>query len=87
MSDAQVTPILKSEKNAMSQEENQKGIENHKLAAKHLQQSAEHHTEAAMHHEAGNHEKASESTVKAHGHQSLANEAQKADMKQHALKS
>jgi hypothetical protein len=76
MSDAQVTPILKSEKNAMSQEENQKGIENHKLAAKHLQQSAEHHTEAA-----------SESTVKAHGHQSLANEAQKADMKQHALKS
>ncbi|MGP8215241.1 MAG: hypothetical protein ACLQQ4_06740 [Bacteroidia bacterium] len=65
----------------------QKGIENHKKAAKHLEEAAKHHKEAAKHHEAGSHEKACESTVKAHGHTCLASEAQRDVLKQHALKS
>lgn len=62
----------------------QKGVENHKLAASHFEAAAKHHHEAAKHHENGHHEKAAESTVKAHGHSSLANDAQKEDVKHHA---
>jgi hypothetical protein len=68
----------------LSPAENKKGIENHKKAAKHHEEAAKYHHEAAKHHEDGNHEKACESTVKALGHHSCANEAQKADVKNHA---
>jgi hypothetical protein len=61
-----------------------KGIEYHKTAAKHHEEAAKHHLDAAKHHEAGNHEKASSSTVKANGHHTLAHEAQKEDSKYHA---
>ena len=42
---------------------------------------------AADHHEDGNHEEAAKSTVIAQGHVALANEAQKEDAKNHAIKS
>lgn len=58
--------------------ENQKGIENHKRAASHLQ-------EAAKHHENGDEEKAAHSTLKAQGYHSLATEAQREDVRHHAL--
>ena len=78
------TPIKSEDSNGHSSE-NQKGIENHKIAAHHHEQAAKHHHEAAKQHETGNHEKASESTIKAHGHNSLANDAQREDLKHHAL--
>ena len=65
--------------------ENQKGIDNHKTAALHHNEAAKYHIEAANHHEAGNHAKAAESTIKAHGHHSLASDHQREDAKQHAL--
>ena len=61
-------------------------IENHKKIAAHLETAAKHHQDAAKHHEAENHEKAALSTVKAQGHLLLANEAQKEDVKNHAVK-
>jgi hypothetical protein len=61
-------------------------VENHKTAAAHFTEAAKHHTEAAKQHEAGNDEKASHSTVKANGHQSIAREAQKEVSKKHAMK-
>ena len=64
----------------------QKGIENHKKAASHFEAAAKNHVEAAKHHENGQHEKAAESTVKAHGHSCLAIEAQKEDVKHHTEK-
>ena len=65
--------------------ETKKGIENHIQAAKHLEEASKFHLEAAKHHEAGNHEKAAASTIKAQGHTCLANENQKEDAKHHAL--
>ena len=62
----------------------QKGIENHKKTATHLEEAAKHHKDAAKHHEAGNHEKAALSTVKAQGHFAHAQELQKENAKQHA---
>jgi hypothetical protein len=41
--------------------------------------------EAAKQFEAGNHDKAAESKVAAHGHQNLANEAQKEDSKNNTV--
>jgi hypothetical protein len=58
--------------------------EHHLQAAKHHEEAAKHHHEAAKHHEAGNHEKACECTVKAHGHSAMAQEHQTEDVKQHA---
>lgn len=63
----------------------QKTIENHKKAAKHHEEAAKHHHEAAKHREAGNHEKANTSTLKAHGHHAIAGSAQRSNLKQHAL--
>ena len=80
-----VTPIKKEQSNDATAE-NQKGIENHKKAATHFEAAAKNHRDAAKHHEDGNHEKACESTLKAHGHQCLANEFQKEDAKYHAMK-
>ncbi len=79
------TPIKKQ--SPVTAEDNKKGIENHKKAASHFEAAAQHHQDAAKHHEAGNHEKASESTIKAHGQQCLANECQKEDAKHHAMNS
>ncbi|HXB40754.1 MAG TPA: hypothetical protein VNZ49_09445 [Bacteroidia bacterium] len=78
------TPIRKEHSNAPIAE-NHKGIENHKQTAKHLEEAAKHHLDAAKHHEAGNHEKASASTIKAHGQNCLANELQREDAKHHAI--
>jgi hypothetical protein len=61
-------------------------IDNHKTAATHYAAAAKHHTDAVSHIEAGNHEKANESTVKAHGHKVLASEAHKEVSKHHATK-
>jgi hypothetical protein len=81
------TATSKREQSNGSSSETQKGIKNHKTAAKHHEEAAKHHHDAAKHHESGNHEDASESTVKAHGHHILASEAQSEDMKHHALNS
>jgi len=59
-------------------------IENHKEAAKHHQEAAKHHFEAVKLMEAGKHEKALESIIKAHGQHSLASEAQREILKLHA---
>jgi len=77
-------PVKKEGANGSSAE-NHKGVENHKKAAMHHQEAAKHHLEAAKHHEAGNHEKAHASAIKAHGHGCCANDAQKEDVKHHAL--
>ena len=53
------------------------GIENHKKAALHLQEAAKYHLEAADHYTNGNTEHALNSTIMAHGHQSLAKDAQR----------
>ena len=74
----------KVEKTTIAPADNQKGIENHKTAAKHLEEAAKHHHEAVKHHEDGNHEKAAESTVKAHGHTAMANDAQNENAKHHS---
>ena len=58
-------------------------IENQKKAAKHLEEAAKHQKDAILHHEAGAHEKAHLSTIKAHGHTSHACDAQKEIMKHH----
>jgi hypothetical protein len=81
-----VAPIKKEQSNGSSSEI-KKGIENHKVAAEHHQEAAKSHLEAAKHHEDGNHEKAAQSTIVAHGHNSLANDAQKEDVKHHATNS
>ena len=79
------TPIKKEQANGSSSTGNNKGIENHKKAAEHLHEAAKHHQDAAKHIETGNHSKAYESTLKAHGHNYLANEQQKEVIKSHAL--
>lgn len=68
----------------LSPEENLKNIENHRKVSTHLDDASKHHIDAAKHHEAGNHEKAAQSTIVANGHLLLANEAQKEDVKHHA---
>ncbi len=60
------------------------GTEHHKKAAEHHELAAKFHHEAAKHHDAGNHEKAFESTIKAHAHHTHASEHQREDLKQHA---
>ena len=74
----------KVEKTNLAPADAKKGIENHKKAAENLTEAAKHQLEAAKHHENGNHEKAAESTVKAHGYTSLANDAQRENVKNHA---
>lgn len=65
--------------------EHQKGIENHKKAALHYVAASKSHLAAARHHRDGNHDKAAKSTIEAHGHVSLGNEAQNEDAKHHVL--
>ena len=78
------TPI-KKEQSTTPTAETKKGIDNHVQAAKHLEEASKFHLEAAKHHEAGNHEKAAASTIKAQGHTCLASDCQKEDTKHHAL--
>jgi len=77
----------KTEAKKVTPEENKKNIENHKKIATHLESAAKHHIEAANHHENENHDKASTSTIAAHGHTALAHEAQKESIKKHASNS
>ncbi len=79
------TTSNKTEKTNVSPVENKKGIENHKKTAAALEAAAKHHLDAAKYHETGEHEKAALSTIKAQGHLSLATEAQREDVKNHAL--
>lgn len=60
-------------------------IEKHKKAATHLEEAAKHHHEAAKHHEAGDHDKAHHSTVKANGHSAHAAEMDKEILKHHVI--
>jgi hypothetical protein len=76
-----------SEKKNISSAENKKDSENHKKIATHLEEAAKHHKEAAKQHEAGDHDKAARSTVIAQGYHALAHEANKEDIKYHALNS
>ncbi|MFZ4398908.1 MAG: hypothetical protein ACOYO1_02650 [Bacteroidales bacterium] len=64
----------------------EKIIETHKTVAKHLEEAAKLHQEAAKHHETSNYDKANHNTVKACGHMSMANEANKELLKHHAAK-
>lgn len=64
--------------------ESQKWIENHKIAAFHFSAAAKSHLQAAKYHQSGEHEKAAKFTIEAHGHSSLATEAQRDDVKHHA---
>ncbi|GHN03097.1 hypothetical protein WSM22_45860 [Cytophagales bacterium WSM2-2] len=78
--------LLKKKPSNGSSAGKHKGVKNHERAAHHHEKAAKHHMDAAMHHSAGNHKKASESTVKALGHHCLAAEAQLEDVKYHARK-
>lgn len=60
------------------------GTEHHKIAAEHFELAAKFHHEAVKHHDASNHDKACESTLKAHAHNALASDHQKEVLKQHA---
>jgi len=79
-----MSTAIKAEHKNLSPAENQKNIEHHKTASKHLEAASKHHLEAAKHHEQGNHLDAAQSTIVANGHLHLANEAQKEDVKHHA---
>jgi hypothetical protein len=79
----ELTPGI-PEKVQMPNAEKTQTIANHKLAATHHNEAAKQHLEAAKHHEAGNHDKASVSSVKANGHAIHANDAHKEDAKLHA---
>lgn len=76
----------KTGKDVVPKAETQKGIENHKKAAIHFEAAAKSHSDAAKHHENGNHEKAIKSTIEAHGHASLAKEAQRQGVKHLVVK-
>lgn len=79
----EVTPAT-PEKVQIPVAEKTQTIANHKLAATHHEEAAKHHLDAAKHHEAGNHDKASASAIKANGHSLSAIDAHKADAKLHA---
>lgn len=66
-------------------DKNLKRIENHRTAAKYLQAASKFHLEAATCYEEGNHQKAEQCTIAAHGHVTLSNMAQKAGIKQLAI--
>lgn len=59
------------------------GTERHKKVAEHLELAAKFHHEAVKHHDASNHDKACESTLKAHAHNTLASDHQKEVLKQY----
>jgi len=63
----------------------QNGIDNHIKAAEHLEQAAKFHLEAATHHQNGHHDRAAQSTIKAHGNLIIASELQRDNLKLQAL--
>lgn len=73
----------KTEKKPISAD-NQKRVDSHKKTAEHLSNASKSHIEAANHHENGEHEKAAHSTIKAHGHHTMARDLQKEDARLHA---
>ncbi len=83
MSNTETTP--KKETPLFTPEASKIAVENHKKTVTHLEAAAKSHTEAIKHHEEKNEEKAAKSTIVAHGHLSLANDAHKEISKQHAL--
>jgi hypothetical protein len=76
MNDQEITQ--KHELTTQNVEENNKGIDNHKKAAYH-------YTAAANYHAIGDHERAAQSTITAHGFVTMANESQKRDVIHHAM--
>lgn len=62
----------------------QNGIDYHNTIALHLLNAAKFHQEAAIHHQNGNHDRAAQSTIKAHGTILLALESEKENYKLHA---
>ena len=76
---------IQNQKFIDSIDKNLKRIKNHRKAAKHLQASSKFHLEAATHYEEGNHQKAEQSTIAAHGQVTLSNKAQMAGIKQYAI--
>ena len=79
-------PKKKKHSNGSPKNGNHAAIKYHESAAHYHEKAAKHHLDAATHHKTGNHKKASESTVKALGHHCLAGEAQREDLKYHAVK-
>jgi len=86
MSNSTATPIT-AEKNNVKGDAKQSVIENHKKAALHHEATAKNHNDAAKFRQEGNDEKASESTVKAHGHHALASEHQRQAVKNNSWNS
>ncbi len=78
------TPIKKEEPTKTPMDKSAL-VDNHKKAASHLEEAAKNHHDAAKHHQDGNWEKASASTLKANGHVAIAKDAQREDLKQHAM--
>ena len=74
------TPIKKEQSNGSSVE-NKKAIENNKQSAEHLREAAVHLIDAARHYEEANYEKATQSTIAAHGRLSLASETERGEIK------
>ncbi len=58
-------------------------IEKHQKAAQHFEEAAKNHYEAARYYEAGDHNKAYHSTLKAFGHCTLAGDAQKENLNEY----
>jgi hypothetical protein len=83
MNDQEITQ--KHELTTQNVEENNKGIDNHKKAAYHYTEAAKHHLAAANYHAIGDHERAAQSTITAHGFVTMANESQKRDVIHHAM--
>jgi hypothetical protein len=77
------TTFPKTEKKTITAD-NQKRIDSHKKTAEHLSNASKSHIEAANYHENGEHEKAAQSTIKAHGHHTMARDLQKEDARLHA---
>ena len=82
MSNSETTP--RKETSKFTPEASKIAIDNHKKTVSHLEAAAKSHTEAIKHHEEEHEEKAAKSTITAHGHLSLANDAHKEISKQHA---
>ncbi|HEY5824358.1 MAG TPA: hypothetical protein VIT44_08335 [Cyclobacteriaceae bacterium] len=76
---------IKSVKIHLSASENQKGIDNHRRIATYLEAAAKNHLYAAKHHENGEHEKAAQCTIIAMGFHRMAGDAQREDLRHHAL--
>ena len=65
--------------------ENKKNMESHNKAAKHHEAAAKFHLEAVKHYEAGNDDKAHQSSVMATGHSNEAHNLHKEVARLHAL--